>query len=236
MTYKRKIIPQYYATGDELTSQMIGIGFHLFGQVKKNANIENTLVATSIEGMRGDWRVLGLLVDWLDVHVDRVLADRLVHMVLELDSKAFKKVRLFWCAFAQRHRDIRFKRLLSLKARFRNDIVDDLTGFLVQRNGEDERFSRTCLRVPKKLLRHRLEDVMAPEDLAKHHVAYRYRVLIGSTPRADMFACLEDNKAVNAYALAKQCYGSYRTAMVVKRDYGLLSLSPVNLARQGKFS
>jgi len=38
----------------------------------QSANIENTLLAASIEGTGGDYRTLALLVDWLDLHLARV--------------------------------------------------------------------------------------------------------------------------------------------------------------------
>src|SRR3990167_4130749 len=224
MTFKRTIIPEFYPSGDELTSCLIGIGFRLFGKPVQNPNIEDTLVAASIEGLKGDWRVQSLLVDWLKVHADKVLADRLVNLVLNLDQKEFKHVRIFWAAFAQiRHHDIRFKKLLSLVSSRRIGIAGENRSFLIQRNGEDSRFAKTCLRVPSKLLRHRPEDILTPAELVQVHQSYRFRVLIGPNHRADMFAQMELNQNVSTYALAKQCYGSYRTAMAVKRDYAVLA-------------
>lgn len=223
MVYKRNILPLSYATGDKLTEHLIGIGFRLFGHPTPNPNIEDTLIAASLEGMKGDFRTLSLLVDWLEIHGDKILADRLVKLVFNLDKKIFKFARIFWAAFAQmRHQDIRFKRLLELATTKRMDITGEDRNFLIQRNGEDKRFSKTCLRIPNKLLRHRPEDILTPEELIQVHPAYRFRVLIGPTHRADMFAQLNLNRDLCTYALAKNCYGSYRTAMAVKRDYEAL--------------
>lgn len=229
MTYKRNIIPASYALGDELTSHLIGIGFRLFGEQVQNPNIEDTLIAASIEGIQGDFRILSLLVDWLEIHGNKILADRLTNLVLNLDQKKFKHVRLFWAAFAQmRLTDSRFKKLLSLAPSRRTDITGEDRSFLLQRNGEDSRFAKTCLRVPNKFLRHRPEDILTPRELARVHPSYRFRVLIGPTHRADMFAQLELSRNITTYALAKQCYGSYRTAMAVKRDHEILGVDQTN--------
>lgn len=224
MTFKRNILPDDYLTGNELTSALIGIGFRLFGKPPvENPNIENTIVAASIEGLKGDWRVQSLLVDWLAIHADKLLADRLTQLILTLDNKKFKKVKIFWGAFAQmKSQDSRFKKLLALVPARRLDILEEQTSFLIQKNGEDERFSKTCLRVPNKLLRHRPEDIMTPKELAAFHTDYHFRVLIGPTHRADMFAYFNRVKKSSTYALAKHCYGSYRTAMAVKKDYAIL--------------
>jgi hypothetical protein len=220
MPYKQNIFPKLYVSGDELTKHLIGIGFRFFGEPAQNPNIEDTLVAASIEGIQGDFRTLSLLVDWLEIHGDKILADRLVKLVLNLDDKNYKHVRLFWTAFAQmRPSDIRFKKLLSIAPSKRMGITPEDRSFLIERNGEDLRFLKTCLRVPNKLLRHRPEDILNQAELVQIHPSYRFRVLIGPIHRADMFAELELSQSINTYALAKRCYGSYRTAMAVKKDF-----------------
>ena len=225
MPYKRNIIPESYASGEDLTGRLIGIGFRFFGESVQNPNIEDTIVAASIEGIQGDFRTLSLLVDWLEIHGDKILADRLVNLVLSLDSNEFKHVRFYWAAFAQmRRHDIRFKKLLTIVPSKRIGIAGEDRSFLIERNGEDMRFHKTCLHVPNKLLRHRPEDILTPTELAHTHPGYRFRVLIGPTHRADMFAELELSRNINTYALAKKCYGSYRTAMAVKRDGRILKV------------
>ena len=65
-----------YSTHD-LIGAMAGIGFVVDAEPDTSANIEDTLVAASVRGME-DVRVLAMLVSWLDAHLARVNADRLI--------------------------------------------------------------------------------------------------------------------------------------------------------------
>ncbi len=92
----------------------------------------------------------------------------------------------------------------------------------MKRHGEDARFARSPLRVPANLLRDREADVLTPRELARRHRAYRARVAIGPTYRADMWAALDAEPTLSAAALARRTYGSFATAWHTRRDYGLL--------------
>ena len=79
------------------------------------------------------------------------------------------------------------------------------------------------MRVPARTLRNRPGDILSPAELARRHGAYRWRVLIGPSYRADMFAALEREAGISAAELARRrTYGSYATAVQVKRDWELL--------------
>ncbi len=68
---------------DTLTGAMVGIGMQFAASPAPMPNIEDTLVATSIEGTdRSDLRVLSVLTTWIDVHSLRVNVDRLERMLL----------------------------------------------------------------------------------------------------------------------------------------------------------
>ena len=187
----------------------------------KNPNIENTLVAASLEGVDGqDYRALSLLVDWLEIHGERINADRLSHLVLDLKSE---RVRCFWAAVAYwLKKDRRLKKLHSAYAGPRLDLFSVGTAFLVKRSGEDLRFLGSPIRIPDKTLRHRLEDIMTPHELAKRHAVYRARLTIGPTYRADMWAIIECEPQVSPAELARRSYGSFATAWQVKRDWSTL--------------
>jgi hypothetical protein len=70
--------------------------------------------------------------------------------------------------------------------------------------------------------------VLQPADLARLHHAYRCRVMVGPSYRADMWSALEEEPTLSAAALARRTYGSFATAWHVRRDFALLSrtLSP----------
>ena len=83
MAYKRVLMPTEFKTGEKLTCDLVGIGMRFAASPSPTEpNIEDTLVAASLEGiLNEDYRVLSLLVDWFDIHVERVNADRLVKRV-----------------------------------------------------------------------------------------------------------------------------------------------------------
>lgn len=220
MAFKRVLAPDGFATGPELTRHLVGIGFNFGGQGYP-ANIEDTLVAASIEGLeRDDLRVLSVLVDWLDVHLERVNADRLQRLVPEVSTK---RVQAFWSAVATwKRNDARFRA-------FRNSngpLVELLrvgNAFQLARRGEDERFAGTRLKVPAGVLRHREGDVLSPGALAKRHPAYRERIRTGPSYRADAWAVLEREPTLSAAELARRIYSSFAAAWEARRDFVLLA-------------
>jgi hypothetical protein len=72
--------------------------------------------------------------------------------------------------------------------------------------------------VPANILRDRPGDVLEPAELARIHHAYRCRVMIGPTYRADMWAALEADPTLSAADLARKSYGSFATAWQVHKD------------------
>ncbi len=205
-----------------LTSDLVGIGFRLASHSpKEEPNIEDTLVAASIEGMvREDFRVLALLVDWLSIHLDRVNVDRLTKLVKAVPDRS---VKFFWAAIAHRYsQDPRMQKLQKGFTRQKWSLLGDRGNFLMEREGEDERFRGSPLLVPQRTLRHRPQDILGPADLAKKHKAYHWRILIGPSYRADMWALMEREPSLTPSELARRAYGSFPTAWTVQRDWILL--------------
>ncbi len=216
MPYSRTRRPPALPTGDELTRSLAGIGIALAAEPIRDADIETTLVAASIAGMeQDDLRGLALLVTWFDIHSARVNADRLTRLV----GAQSPRVRAFWAALAHwKRRDRRFARL----ARHRGSRVDLLatgTDFQIARHGEDPRFAGTCLRIPAGILRDRPGDVLDSAAMARHHRAYHWRLIIGPTYRADLWAALERMPKATAYALAASTGASYATAWSTRADF-----------------
>lgn len=223
MSFNRSMFPESFEKGEELTLSLVGIGFRIWGGRRKNPNIEDTLIAASLEGLSGEGRVMSLLVDWLEIHHQRINADRLVQLVFYVAGTNDKKFVCFWIAIAEwLATDIRFAKLRAAAPKKRLDYLDERTDFLIQKNGEDERFEKTCLRVPRKTFRHRPEDILSPEELVRIHLSYRFRIMMGPTYRADMWAVLYEHAATSAAKLARLCYGSYPTAHSVKNDFSLV--------------
>lgn len=225
MSYKRKIMPVSPVKSNDLTSAMAGIGMNFAAKPDHDANIEDALYFASIEGMeRDDLRTLAVLVTWLETHARWINADRLYRLIAHHDSD---RVRIFWSAVAKwQEKDRRFARMGKLYKGPRVDLLKTGTDFLIRRHGEDERFRGGPLRAPANVLRNRPADVLSPKELAKRHRAYHYRVMMGPTYRADMWAAMEDNPSISVAELARRTYGSFATASQVKRDWKLLHAVP----------
>jgi hypothetical protein len=222
MGFSRAIAPREAPDADVLTASMAGIGMLVGGEAAPEPNLEDTLHFASVEGMEcGDFRVLAILVTWFGVHFGRVNADRLTKLATEHESD---RVRAFWGAMARwRRTDRRFARLGRV---YRGPVIELLatgTAFQIGRHGEDPRFAGSKLRVPGNTLRDRKEDVLEPAELAARHAAYRWRLVIGPSYRADMWAALEKEPGLSAAELARRTYGSFATAWGVRRDYVCLS-------------
>jgi hypothetical protein len=222
MAHSRAIAPAQSPSGHVLTADLVGIGRLVGGKGSRDPNIEDTLLFASIEGMeRDDLRVLAVLVTWFGLHAAHVNADRLTRLVA---MQASKRVRAFWSALARwRAADRRFARLARTYRGPRLDLLSTGTDFQLARHGEDPRFAGSKLRVPANVLRDRPADVFQPAELARTHAAYRWRLVIGPTYRADMWAALERKPELAAAALARATYGSFASAWQVRRDFALWS-------------
>jgi hypothetical protein len=221
MPFNRALAPVASLEPDALTAAMVGIGMNFAAPAARDPNIEDTLLFASIDGMEnGDLRVLAVLVTWFGIHAPWVNADRMTRLV---SATKAPRVRAFWSALARwQSKDRRFARLASIYTGDRVDLLATGTDFQVKRHGEDERFAGGLLRVPSNVLRDRQADVLTPPELAKRHSAYRLRILIGPSYRADMWAELERASDLPAAQLARRTYGSFATAWHVRRDFGLL--------------
>src|SRR5450432_1159843 len=99
MAYSRVATSRDLPVGKELTAAMVGIGMIFAAKPAKQPNIEDTLLAASVEGMdRDDLRVLAVLVTWLAAHHAWINADRLTRAV---QAQPSDQVRGFWTAVAQ---------------------------------------------------------------------------------------------------------------------------------------
>jgi hypothetical protein len=209
---------------DVLTSRLVGIGMNFAAPPAHNPNIEDTIVFASIEGMeKEDLRVLAMLVTWFGIHAQWVNADRLTTLA---KGQSSARVKAFWSALARwQGKDRRFARLTSSYIGPRQDVLEVGTEFQLQRHGEDPRFLDSAIRVASNILRDRPADVLSPSLLARRHPVYRYRIMMGPSYRADMWAALESDATLSATTLAKETYGSFATAWHVRNDFWLLRSS-----------
>lgn len=222
MAFRRNTAPRADLQGADLSAAMVGIGMLFAAEPTPNPNIEDTLLAASMEGMeRDDLRVLAILMTWLEVHAARINADRLTVLVAQHPGE---RVRAFWSAVGRwLGKDRRFARLAGSYQGPPVDLLSVGTDFHLRRTGEDTRFGQGPLRVPAGILRDRKEDVLTPTELARRHDAYRCRILLGPSYRADLWALLEREPGLSAAELARRACGSFATAWQVKRDWDIFT-------------
>lgn len=222
MSYKRSLELRFDIGSSELTKLMAGIGMNFAVESTPNPNIESTLFLASVAGMEHhDLRTLGMLVAWLDLHGSRVNLDSLTRLVTR---SAPERTKAFWSAVGGwKEKDRRFSRLAALYRGPRIDLLPIGTDFQVQRFGEDPRFQNGPLRIPATILRERAGDVLSPQELVQRHRTYEWRVRMGPSYRADMWAQLETDPSLTPAALARLTFGSFATAWQVKKDWELAS-------------
>jgi hypothetical protein len=218
--FSRSLAPAETPDRDALTAAMVGIGMELAAPAAPDPNVEDTLLFASAEAMDGgDLRILALLVSWFGVHHAWVNADRFTKLVATCGSD---RVRALWAALA--HWQAKDRRFARLAGRHRGPGLDLAASseFQIRRHGEDARFAGSSLRVPANLLRDRPGDIASPDALARRHRAYRWRITMGPSYRADCWAALEVDPELSAAALARRAYASFATAWQVKRDFAIL--------------
>jgi len=229
MAFRRTSALMGQPSADVLTQNMVGIGMNFAVRPARDPNIEDTLLCASADAIeKPDLRTLAVLVTWFGVHSSWVNVDRLTHLVSEQSSE---RVRGLWSALALwQEKDRRFVRLSKLYTGPQQDLLHLGTEFQIKRHGVDPRFKGGVLRVPANVLRDRVADVLSPADLAKRHRAYHFRVMIGPSYRADMWAALESNPELSTAELARNTYGSFATAWRVKREFAVLASQTVRAA------
>jgi len=233
MSFKREIVPLKFSSGHDLENDLFSIGCNISCERPSiDANIEDTLLAASIEGInQNDGRVMALLIDWIDAHYERINVARLTDVLFKLTNNEMRFVAIFWTAIAQRLKsDPRFQKLSTLYQGQRVEFIDrnqsekdyKSTDFLISKNGEDLRFQNTCLRLPNKIYASRPSQIHSAELLAKRHMGYRFRVMIGPSYRADVWAILRRRPHLSAFDVARLTYSSYATAFQAKKDYEII--------------
>ncbi len=221
MGFRRDTAPRGPMRGAALTRAMVGIGMNFSGDGDNTANIEDVLLAASVEGLEhDDLRTLSVLTSWLCEHLAYVNADRLVQLV----ANQSERVRAYWAAVARwpaaGHRFARMKKWRGKGSRV--DLLRVGTEFQLTRAGEHPLFKDSPLRVPANALRNRPQDVLTQSQLARQHAAYRARVMMGPSYRADMWAALERDPAATVSAVAREAYGSIATASAVRKNWLVL--------------
>jgi hypothetical protein len=219
MAHKRQFVVQ----SEDIIALLAGIGCALSTTPINNADIEYTLYKASEESITTlDFRILGLIVQWVEVHEFCINQPRLLRFILQTNSYQ-SRVFLFWKAIAQWRKNNRkwsaFMKEKNSTERF--DLLPVGTDFQIQRKGEDPRFVGTILRIPMGLLRVRNGDIFHKEQMVQIHKTYENRVRFGVCLRADLWSFLEQDDQISSSQLAKFVGCAFSSAWEVKQDYHL---------------
>lgn len=194
---------------------------------REPADIELTLALAVEQALPRDYRLLAVLVTWLDEHHARVNVPRLGR-VAKSKAAGDPLLSAFWAAIgqwlgAQDTRWLAMKRLYVGKTLDLDDAK--ITAIQLKRAGADPRFAGSPLRVHAKLLRSRTADVDTSEQLAARHPLYRKRLELGANYRADVWCALDREPHATPAQIARKVGCSYETARSVAEDFRLLQRS-----------
>ena len=194
---------------------------------REPADIEVTLTSAVEHALPSDYRLLGVIVAWLEEHHARVNIPRLGRLVKRSTADG-PLVSAFWAAIGHwlGPQDARWRALERLYVGKTLDLDDaEITAIQLQRAGADPRFAGSPLRVHAKLLRSRVADVDTSEQLAARHPLYRKRLELGANYRADVWYALERNPDATPAQIARSVGCAYETARSVAEDFRLLQRS-----------
>jgi hypothetical protein len=218
--------------GDALGAAMRSIGLRVgsagpIASKAEPADIEVTLASTAASALPQDYRLLGVLMAWLQEHHGRVHVPRLGRIIQR--SGAGPLVRAFWAAVGMwlGASDARWRTFERLHRGKPLDLDDSETTTLqLLRLGPDTRFAGSALRVHAKLLRSRPADVDTATQLAARHPLYRKRLELGANYRADVWAALDRDPEATPAQIARRVGCAYETARSVAEDWRTLRDTP----------
>lgn len=225
MGFSRIFKSKHSLTGEELTKALVGLGFLLSSVSKKNVNIEHCLISLIKESFSDDLaydlRLLALLVNWLEIHISQVNANRFIKLIKDLENP---KALIFLSGVFEHLNDPRFKKFIEIYSSKKRTHFLKGSSFLVERNGEDSRFRNTKLIIHSKALSDRPDLILSPEVVSQKHLYYRYRVLLGPTYRADIIANLSIDENLSPAELARYHFTNYQTSYKAKKDFQIFSI------------
>jgi hypothetical protein len=222
MAHKR----EYQEATGCVPSLLSGIGCALGVEPERHADIEYTLFLASEESLTQlDFRILGLVVQWIDIHDSQLNHPRLLRFV----KSASEHTQRFWKAMAQWRSETpkegrKWHRFLLLEVpSSRFTLLPVGTAFHIQRKGEDPRFENTDLRIPMGVFRVRSGDVLSKKQLVAMHRSYANRIRFGVCLRADLWSMLEEDPSRTPSQLAKMMGCAFASAWKIKQDFLLFS-------------
>jgi hypothetical protein len=219
--------------GGALDASLRGIGMRLGTRTRTSipADIELTLVSVAMRSLPNDYRALGVLVAWLEVHHARINVPRLLRIVREAAKTPLENA--WWATIGSWlvREDSRWRPMMRVYAGPKLDLDDpEVTELQLSRVGPDQRFTDAPLRIHARLIRSRAADVDEPIQLAARHPLYMRRVQLGASYRADVWAALDQDPDATPAAIARRVGCAYETARSVARDWSTARAATV-LAR-----
>lgn len=183
-------------------------------------DIEKTLIDSAFEAQK-DYRILSLLMTWISVHGDRVIIEKLFKLSSAAQNERGHNPIIngiaVWgtvCGYN------RFKRYISHSKQDEYLVDREMTESFESFQGLKEDWLKYGVKVPLKMVRIRIDDILSDEDLARSNLQYRNRLLVGASWRADILTAVELGMKT-ATEISKKTGCSYEPAHRVLKEITL---------------
>ena len=154
-------------------------------------DIEITLLDAAYVA-QNDGRLRSLLFSWFSVHADRVIAEKFFKLAGKAEStrghNPVVNALAVFCTLRGHHR---FKKFIKKTPENEFLLDQEESESFAKIQGYKEDWIVYGVKVPKKLIRIRPEDVLTIQELSKQNLQFKNRLLIGSSWRADIITAIE---------------------------------------------
>jgi hypothetical protein len=183
-------------------------------------DIESTLVDAAYLAQE-DGRIRSLLFTWFSVHADRVIVEKFFKLAnkvkLERGSNPIVNALAVFCAINGHHR---YRKHIEKLPENEFLIPRTETESFARIQGYKEEWLKYGIKVPKKLIRIREEDVLNITELSKQNLQFKNRLLVGASWRADIITAIEWG-AKSPAEIRRKIGCSYEPAHRVFHEYQL---------------
>ncbi len=200
------------------------IGFRVSGDLSETddstrADIEQTLLSV-IGHLPEDYRLASILLSWIKVHGNYVIAEKLVKQIKRnpwRDSllPAWMTLAAAWAVECGYHKWKKLMFTLKPPVYF---YAPEISEAAIARKGSIPWLDALGLRVPKDSFRVREGDVFSPEELIAANLQYKNRYLYGASWRADIITAVQ--RGISSPMEISRTIGcSYEPAHRISHEY-----------------
>ncbi len=154
-------------------------------------DIESTLLDAAYEA-REDGRLRSLLFSWFYVHADRVNVEKFFKLAEKVKTnRGANSIINGIAVFGAINGHQRYKKHIRRSPENEFLIGKEETDSFEKIHGLKEDWFQYGVKVPKKLIRIRPEDILTIQELSRRNLQFKNRLLIGASWRADIITAIE---------------------------------------------